>query len=291
MTEPAANDPLAPFRALADRYASEAAEQDLNVAASTIDEVRPVQWGIAAGWRHAEGLLRHTLNGLDEADDPAASSQAAAAPDPYRLLLDQFTANAVQAARAERADRHDETRQAHHTVAAGWTQAAHLLHQTIKQADNSQTTPDNPTASDNGSCSAPAAETEPNTSADLRKRYAEAIRWNMQFGLENAEFDSGPDSIQRINEWVDWIAKTLTAIRDDELEELRARIVTLEHVAAGNKRHVQLIVPDLERAEATLDRVRALAADMRTWCSPHNLAVDYADRIDQAIKEPEEDPS
>lgn len=35
--------------------------------------------------------------------------------------------------------------------------------------------------------------------------------------------------------------------------------------------------------EATVERLRALAADMRTWCSPHNLAVDYAQRIDQAL--------
>lgn len=30
-------------------------------------------------------------------------------------------------------------------------------------------------------------------------------------------------------------------------------------------------------------RVRALAADMRTWCSPHNIAIDYAQRIDEAL--------
>ncbi|SHL73968.1 hypothetical protein [Streptomyces yunnanensis] len=30
---------------------------------------------------------------------------------------------------------------------------------------------------------------------------------------------------------------------------------------------------------AAIDRVRALAADMRTWCSPHGIAADYADRL------------
>lgn len=34
--------------------------------------------------------------------------------------------------------------------------------------------------------------------------------------------------------------------------------------------------------EAALDRVRALAEDMRTWCSPHGVAVHYADAIDEA---------
>ncbi|MFD0358282.1 hypothetical protein ACFVHW_31815 [Streptomyces sp. NPDC127110] len=42
-----------------------------------------------------------------------------------------------------------------------------------------------------------------------------------------------------------------------------------------------------ERAEAALARVRALAADMRTWCSPHGIAIDYADHIDTALNTPE----
>ena len=46
-----------------------------------------------------------------------------------------------------------------------------------------------------------------------------------------------------------------------ELADYDKRVQTLEHVAAGNKRHVQLIVPDLERAEATIARVRALHRD------------------------------
>ncbi|MEU4178180.1 hypothetical protein [Streptomyces sp. NPDC026589] len=36
-------------------------------------------------------------------------------------------------------------------------------------------------------------------------------------------------------------------------------------------------------AEVTLGRVRALAVDMRTWCSPHGIAADYADRIEQTL--------
>lgn len=52
--------------------------------------------------------------------------------------------------------------------------------------------------------------------------------------------------------------KTASTINDAELDALYARVETLGHVAAGNKRHVQLIVPDLERAEAAIARVRAL---------------------------------
>ncbi|MDK0520368.1 hypothetical protein [Streptomyces sp. ML-6] len=39
-----------------------------------------------------------------------------------------------------------------------------------------------------------------------------------------------------------------------------------------------------EQAEATIARVRALAADMRTWCSPHGIAADYAHQVEQAIE-------
>jgi hypothetical protein len=43
-------------------------------------------------------------------------------------------------------------------------------------------------------------------------------------------------------------------------------------------------------AEAALARVTALAADMRTWCSPHGLADHYADQLDRAIAGPESTP-
>ncbi|MEU3656449.1 hypothetical protein AB0E67_27310 [Streptomyces sp. NPDC032161] len=42
----------------------------------------------------------------------------------------------------------------------------------------------------------------------------------------------------------------------EHIKQLTAQIATLEHVAAGNKRHVATIVPELERAEAANDRVR-----------------------------------
>ena len=43
-----------------------------------------------------------------------------------------------------------------------------------------------------------------------------------------------------------------------------------------------------EQAEATLQRVRDLAEDMRTWYSPHGVAADYAKRILEALDQPEE---
>lgn len=53
----------------------------------------------------------------------------------------------------------------------------------------------------------------------------------------------------------------LDDMTDAQLDALYARIATLEHVAASNKRHVQAIVPGLERAEAAIARVRALAEE------------------------------
>lgn len=66
---------------------------------------------------------------------------------------------------------------------------------------------------------------------------------------------------------------------------MAARVTTLEHVAAGNKRHVQLIVPDLERAErvaqsAARDAAAALTAQLTAEAAierVRKLANWYAD--------------
>jgi hypothetical protein len=62
--QPERRDPLAPFRALADQYATQAADAARNATASTGD-ARLAQQGIAAGWQHAEFLLRQTIDDLD----------------------------------------------------------------------------------------------------------------------------------------------------------------------------------------------------------------------------------
>lgn len=76
---------------------------------------------------------------------------------------------------------------------------------------------------------------------------------------------------------------TASTINDAQLDELYARIATLEHVAAGNKRHVQAIVPDLERAEAAIARVRALAEKWHAREQPHSL---YAHDLRTALDGP-----
>ncbi|WP_228981428.1 hypothetical protein [Streptomyces sp. DH12] len=86
-------------------------------------------------------------------------------------------------------------------------------------------------------------------SVSRRYQYAKAIhRYDNHHGLSVNDVPSA----HHLGE-----ADAVLAVRDDEMQQLRARVVTLEHVAAGNKRHVQAILPDLWAAEAALDRVRA----------------------------------
>lgn len=59
--------------------------------------------------------------------------------------------------------------------------------------------------------------------------------------------------------------KTADTITDDDLDALYRRIETLEHVAAGNKRHVQLIVPELENCDAARRVLRERAKRAEEW--------------------------
>jgi hypothetical protein len=74
---------------------------------------------------------------------------------------------------------------------------------------------------------------------------------------------------------------TADTITDDALDALYRRIETLEHVAAGNKRHVQRLIPELEAAEQRAEAasrvgVRYLAAAERfeaAWHSARHRAA------------------
>jgi hypothetical protein len=48
-------------------------------------------------------------------------------------------------------------------------------------------------------------------------------------------------------------------------------------------RRLKDVKEERDTAQSQVAAGRALAAEMRTWCSPHNIAVDYADRIDEAF--------
>jgi hypothetical protein len=96
--------------------------------------------------------------------------------------------------------------------------------------------------------------TEATESATWQQHIAQAIGPTMLFGLQDAELFDEPGK-QRVQEWVDWISKTVAVLRDKELEQARAE------VAAARK----------------------FAADMRDFASPHGVAVDYADRLTEAM--------
>jgi hypothetical protein len=131
------------------------------------------------------------------------------------------------------------------------------------------------TAPDNPAVAAPATADD-----GLREQYAAAI----DEGFRTFEEAQSEDAYL-----IDALADSVMAFRDHRIEQLTVR-------AEGVERSVQLLTTDLlkvaqqrDQAEATVARVRALAADMRTWCSRNNIAVDYAQRIDDALDGPEAD--
>jgi hypothetical protein len=67
-------------------------------------------------------------------------------------------------------------------------------------------------------------------------------------------------------------ARAVAQIRGSEVRDLK-------------RRHTELTI-ETDQLKATVARVKALAEDMRTWCSPHGIAVTYAQRIDEAIEPP-----
>jgi hypothetical protein len=78
------------------------------------------------------------------------------------------------------------------------------------------------------------------------------------------------------------LADAVLAVRDRRIEQLLARISTLEHVAQGNKRHVQIIAPELEQAQAAIARVRTIKKSPgRSRSNLHANAQD--DGWDQAL--------
>ncbi|MEU3447224.1 hypothetical protein AB0H29_08335 [Streptomyces thermolilacinus] len=79
-----------------------------------------------------------------------------------------------------------------------------------------------------------------------------------------------------------------------EADRLRARVATLEHVAASNKRHVQSILPELWAAKAAIDRVRATVDDLCDEPHPghdHVCPGDVRRYILAALDEPTQQPT
>ncbi len=84
---------------------------------------------------------------------------------------------------------------------------------------------------------------------------------------------------------------TVTALSsiNDHASEVIAERDQLKLSAEAETRAANRWMAEANQAEATIARVKALAKDMRTWCSPHGIAVTYAQRIDEAIEPPERD--
>jgi chorismate mutase len=52
---------------------------------------------------------------------------------------------------------------------------------------------------------------------------------------------------------------------------------------------IKELLAERDQLKATVARVKALAEDMRTWCSPYGMAANYAQRIEEAIEPPKPD--
>lgn len=78
----------------------------------------------------------------------------------------------------------------------------------------------------------------------------------------------------------------LDDLTSDQLDALYDRIATLESVAAGNKRHVQLIVPELERAEAAIARVRAIHTHGPRTNTCNDCGQPWPCEVTRALDEP-----
>lgn len=88
-----------------------------------------------------------------------------------------------------------------------------------------------------------------------------------------------------VGELIEYAAKTLTRSGERILDaEHRATRYRTAWAAARRDRVADRAAMAAELpAVRAVERVRALAADMREWCSPHNIAKDYANCIEQAL--------
>lgn len=146
MPDQPAPDSLAPFRALADQYAAKAAESTRNANTAPLT-IRTANQGIAAGWRSAEFLLRHTLTSLDTGrptpDNPATLPAQSRRPD-LTIRLGKATDETFRIHLAQFGIDTPGCDCGHNEMGVEW-------HATDCQWRTSRTTSDNPVASDDAS--------------------------------------------------------------------------------------------------------------------------------------------
>ncbi|WP_371099895.1 hypothetical protein [Streptomyces sp. PU_AKi4] len=76
--------------------------------------------------------------------------------------------------------------------------------------------------------------------------------------------------------------------RADRLEE-RLRLLTDEKVASVAGANIDLLCEEINRLKAEVSAARKFAGEMRDFCSPHGVSVDYADRLIEAMDRAKEE--
>ena len=86
--------------------------------------------------------------------------------------------------------------------------------------------------------------------------------------------------------WYQDDAERRIRVQRDRAEEAEAQLRLVDAMRQQNLDAAAAAIQRAEQAEAALARVRALAGDMRTWCSPHGLALHYSDAVLAALDGP-----
>lgn len=134
--------------------------------------------------------------------------------------------------------------------------------------------------------------------AQLREKHTAALRHaddiNNALMEEVQRYAAGTEQPVLWSVYNDMHKRAITA--EAEKDELHAALGLAPgqlHSAAlsairGRGSNIRELAERAEQAEAAVARVRAFAEDMRTWCSPHDVATEYANRLLAVLDEPPE---
>lgn len=126
---------------------------------------------------------------------------------------------------------------------------------------------------------------------DLRERIAAAVIDEAKRRTIPPAWPAGPGgsgaTMHEIADAVMAVVQPEFDRRATEIAGLEAERDQFKAAAQAETRAANRWMAEANQAEATVARVKALAENMRTWCSPHGIAALYAQRIDEAIEPPE----
>ena len=86
--------------------------------------------------------------------------------------------------------------------------------------------------------------------------------------------------------WYQDDAERRVRVQRERAERAEAQLRLVDAMRQQNLDAAAAAIQRAEEAGASLVRVRDLAGDMRTWCSPHGLALHYSDAIRAALDGP-----